>query len=511
MYDIPKSLSSCTCLFYSTMQLPCRHLLYILVQQNKNIFIKEIIAERWTKEFNAFSDQAEEHENEKDLPDSVVDVMKYSEVSPCKMQKLSRHQKYRELMLLCKDFCDLSSDLPSRDYHMIYNFIKHTTQTIKDGKTVVVKELSQQMVSSEDEIYEEGDLPEDMIVNEDNITGELLRPGENKEQVMIANKDEVKDKKEKLQEVLVKQKLIVEDVEEVSKVMEEVQEGTSCEMDDEVESQHTSNSTEIIQDQEEPREAEHHRSKITSSVSSTFSYLKHLPNQNLEVLKNVHMQKKCKQRGRPAKKRAALSFASASTVKKKSKLNASANSSKPIVNSTIESQSFHGDVNNSNEYTCKSEFEPNHAEGKHKSFLHLSQNTLQVIRDDRGWLDDQIIKASMDILKNQYPMFRGFHNTLLGANLTFPVTELPFIQILHATELAYGNNPACYRYKQEMLRSHLEKSLCSNNLLPFPSTEVNALKPKKEYIKIYCSCRLLYDGSERIMAQCHRCAWGVVS
>ena len=55
-----------------------------------------------------------------------------------------------------------------------------------------------------------------------------------------------------------------------------------------------------------------------------------------------------------------------------------------------------------------------------------------------------------------------------------------------------------------MLRSHLEKSLCSNNLLPFPSTEVNALKPKKEYIKIYCSCRLPYDGSER-MAQCHRC------
>ena len=52
---------------------------------------------------------------------------------------------------------------------------------------------------------------------------------------MIANKDEVKDKEEKLQEVLVKQKLIVEDVEEVSKVMEEVQEGTSCEMDDEVE------------------------------------------------------------------------------------------------------------------------------------------------------------------------------------------------------------------------------------------------------------------------------------
>ena len=71
MYGIPNSLSSCTCLFYSTMQLPCRHLLYILVQQNKDIFNKEIIRERWTKEFITFSGQAEEHENVEDLPDSI--------------------------------------------------------------------------------------------------------------------------------------------------------------------------------------------------------------------------------------------------------------------------------------------------------------------------------------------------------------------------------------------------------------------------------------------------------
>ena len=59
----------------------------------------------------------------------------------------------------------------------------------------------------------------------------------------------MKDKDEKLQEVLVNQKLIAEDVQEVNKVMEEVQEGTSCQMDDEVQSQHTSNSTRLSQDQ----------------------------------------------------------------------------------------------------------------------------------------------------------------------------------------------------------------------------------------------------------------------
>ena len=85
-------------------------------------------------------------------------------------------------------------------------------------------------------------------------------------------------------------------------------------------------------------------------------------------------------------------------MKKKLNLNANANSSMPIVNLTTESQSFHEDAN-SNKYTesCKSQSEPNYVEGKHKSIL--TQNTLKVIRDDGGWLDDQIIKASMDVSK----------------------------------------------------------------------------------------------------------------
>ena len=165
---------------------------------------------------------------------------------------------------------------------------------------------------------------------------------------------------------------------------------------------------------------------------------------------------------------------------------------------------------------------PNHAEGIN---TNIKPSLLQVVRQSGSWLDDQIIKTSMDILTNQYPMLRGFHNTLFGANLSFPITKPPFIQILHvhndhwitvetvtinfvrvydslynstdistqmqiaalihtpdpvieldiqqtqfqvgssdcglfsiayATNLTYGNNPAAYRYKQELLRSHLK-------------------------------------------------------
>ena len=87
MYDIPKSLSSCTCLFYSTMQLPCHHLFFILVQQNISIFNKEIIAERWTKEFNTYTNVSDQDDkDEHDFANPVVDIMKYSDISPCKKQ-----------------------------------------------------------------------------------------------------------------------------------------------------------------------------------------------------------------------------------------------------------------------------------------------------------------------------------------------------------------------------------------------------------------------------------------
>ena len=69
-------------------------------------------------------------------------------------------------MLLCKNFCDISSDLPNRDYKAkAYN---------TNNQRWIVKELSQQMVSTKDEIYEP-------LVS-------YLRHSGNKEQVILGMK-----------------------------------------------------------------------------------------------------------------------------------------------------------------------------------------------------------------------------------------------------------------------------------------------------------------------------------
>ena len=47
------------------------------------------------------------------------------------------------------------------------------------------------------------------------------------------------------------------------------------------------------------------------------------------------------------------------------------------------------------------------------------------------WLKDYHIKAASDLLKAQFPSVSGLYNPILGADLSFPVTQTPFVQILH--------------------------------------------------------------------------------
>ena len=61
-------------------------------------------------------------------------------------------------------------------------------------------------------------------------------------------------------------------------------------------------------------------------------------------------------------------------------------------------------------------------------------------------------------------------------------SDCGLFSIAYATDLAYENNPAVYRYKQELLRSDLETCLCNNKLLPFPSIELARASKSKKYI-----------------------------
>ena len=47
--------------------------------------------------------------------------------------KLSKHQKYRKMILLWKELSDLSSDLLMRDYEVIVRVVKDVICKVKSG------------------------------------------------------------------------------------------------------------------------------------------------------------------------------------------------------------------------------------------------------------------------------------------------------------------------------------------------------------------------------------------
>ena len=62
--------------------------------------------------------------------------------------------------------------------------------------------------------------------------------------------------------------------------------------------------------------------------------------------------------------------------------------------------------------------------------LFLHRKAIEKGLDD---LSDNVINASLRLLKLQFPHISGFQNVLLGVDLSFrPMNTLPSIQILHA-------------------------------------------------------------------------------
>lgn len=100
------------------------------------------------------------------------------------------------------------------------------------------------------------------------------------------------------------------------------------------------------------------------------------------------------------------------------------------------------------------------------------------------------------------------------SSITFKLHKIQFQQgtsdcgafaIAYAADLAYGNDPASFRYKQDELRPHLLDCLEKKILLPFPKADTfYPRKPKLDKVSIFCLCRLPDNGEEK-MACCVIC------
>ena len=83
-------------------------------------------------------------------------------------------------------------------------------------------------------------------------------------------------------------------------------------------------------------------------------------------------------------------------------------------------------------------------------------------------------------------------------------SDCGLFSIAYATDLAFGNDPASYMYKQDLLRSHFASCISSNKLTPFPSEPIKYQRPKTVRNTVLCTCSLPDNGKEK-MVQCNDC------
>ena len=98
-YVVSSTISSCTCSLFSVMKLPCRHLIFLLLQKRKMSFSLVLSGRDGQKNTIVSKVLSATLHTIKSVSITDVQLLKLTDVSPQKNTKLSRHQKYRDSSL----------------------------------------------------------------------------------------------------------------------------------------------------------------------------------------------------------------------------------------------------------------------------------------------------------------------------------------------------------------------------------------------------------------------------
>ena len=71
--------------------------------------------------------------------------------------------------------------------------------------------------------------------------------------------------------------------------------------------------------------------------------------------------------------------------------------------------------------------------GRKDEDVKLTNQEVSLVKNGR-MLNDRHIDAANQMLRKQFPEVRGLKSPVMGQSLSFPVTDPPFVQILHVRE-----------------------------------------------------------------------------
>ena len=118
-HNVNTESSTCTCSFWSTMLLPCRHIISVRLHKGLTIVDHSILHQRWLKSYQI--DFIVENSNPDDNADTSHQVEYDLLPEPPMQSTLSQAQKYKKMLSLCQKFAVEASMVGMSQFQEMYD------------------------------------------------------------------------------------------------------------------------------------------------------------------------------------------------------------------------------------------------------------------------------------------------------------------------------------------------------------------------------------------------------
>ena len=127
---------TCTCLFFSSMRLPCRHIFATRQATGESMYDKSLCDIRWTNDF--FKKNQRIFSKSFTIDEEPVTI----QVIRKKHKILNKAQKFRESSTITIKLAQLASDVGSAEYSRQMEVLKSLVWHWENGNEVSIRELS---------------------------------------------------------------------------------------------------------------------------------------------------------------------------------------------------------------------------------------------------------------------------------------------------------------------------------------------------------------------------------
>lgn len=131
---ITVDLFSCSCIFYSSMRLPCRHIFALRAKLNQPLFDPSLCDKRWTADYYKSTQRLYSHSS------SSPSLSTSIHIQPA-VSKLSQHQKFRKAAVVTSQLATVVSEACGARFTQRMGLLKELMDFWKNGDEVALVEI----------------------------------------------------------------------------------------------------------------------------------------------------------------------------------------------------------------------------------------------------------------------------------------------------------------------------------------------------------------------------------